>query len=758
MLRCKTTSNDDTSSSLSSGVDTEPLTKHPDADSGAGEFEDTTQEQDAPPGYVAPVVAQEDDGGGFMSGFFDGANDQPHRPNFHGDGPSDGYWAYVPYHRGQGMYNESLQWASEPDQPAGGPSTGFPYQVHASQPPDSHKRVHFDMGGPPNTRVGPPPGQPWPRVAIPPPSRPPPRPNVSNHGAGQYGGYPVFPQPIPFNAVPPAVWSQTAPEYGTEAASGYPGYIPYTMYPGYGYGFGAGPEYGHHSQAYYQGQGYEQRQGGPGQGPAVYQNGNTSSSADSWAPAQNQNNQDNGWEDSNNAGNTSGNAGGDGGWSGNNAGNTNTPGGGGGWTKDNPNNNTGSNDWIDSNDNNETTNDEEKSDGWNDDNRDNVNNNGDDTQTGWGDTHDITAPQQDNGGWEKNELNDNQASQDWGSNDSKIQKQNQGNDNWGDNKQDNNAISPLDGWSQAEAEGKAELAQEQYMPGTFPSGQPRTLYGPHGPYYMLETISTAGSTKAEVEEEPRYDVPVSHVEQTGSTHQVQPGRGYLYVHRCAKPTYIDSVESPYARFVFKYRTKQQISDEIGVQVDVEPSLDPEVKQLAGKSKEEIIDMLLRAKSALGGRIPEPPEKLARELANGLKPIVVPAPARRVGEYKIPTRPMSNQRRSEGIGLGIPDWQRLPPASHNAGRSNNNNYKHQDHTNANTNVGGGWFEQDQNQNQNQNSSGWDAGAGVGGGDYGDAGARPSSEPASPQQQGGGAWAADHGGGGAAAAQSGGQSGW
>ena len=42
------------------------------------------------------------------------------------------------------------------------------------------------------------------------------------------------------------------------------------------------------------------------------------------------------------------------------------------------------------------------------------------------------------------------------------------------------------------------------------------------------------------------------------TKQVQPGPGYMYVKKRCAPTYIDSFEEPYAKFVFKYRTKEQL--------------------------------------------------------------------------------------------------------------------------------------------------------------------------------------------------------
>jgi hypothetical protein len=82
----------------------------------------------------------------------------------------------------------------------------------------------------------------------------------------------------------------------------------------------------------------------------------------------------------------------------------------------------------------------------------------------------------------------------------------------------------------------------------------RPLYGPYGAYYSLRPRTTLSPTP-EAEEEPPFDVPETVAADKDTTHQVQPGKGYLYTHKRASPEYIDSIEEPYARFVFKYRTK-----------------------------------------------------------------------------------------------------------------------------------------------------------------------------------------------------------
>lgn len=82
----------------------------------------------------------------------------------------------------------------------------------------------------------------------------------------------------------------------------------------------------------------------------------------------------------------------------------------------------------------------------------------------------------------------------------------------------------------------------------------RDLYGPHGPYYSFRALRL-DEPKPDALEEPRYDVPKALALTRGSTKQVQPGPGYRYYKRRLEPEYIDSMDNPYARFVFKYRTK-----------------------------------------------------------------------------------------------------------------------------------------------------------------------------------------------------------
>ena len=90
------------------------------------------------------------------------------------------------------------------------------------------------------------------------------------------------------------------------------------------------------------------------------------------------------------------------------------------------------------------------------------------------------------------------------------------------------------------------------MAGIF-NGEPQPLYGPYGAYFG-PTSTHSARNKPIAGEEPRYDVPWHLFSVRGSTHQVQPGPGYKYLHKRLSPEYLESLEEPYARFVFKYGT------------------------------------------------------------------------------------------------------------------------------------------------------------------------------------------------------------
>ena len=230
------------------------------------------------------------------------------------------------------------------------------------------------------------------------------------------------------------------------------------------------------------------------------------------------------------------------------------------------NNDTAANDptasaWGQGGDANEANNDS----GWQNDGDQNNNNSGD-QQSGndananndWGDPQPGNNDNNDTqGNWDGNG-NDNvdnaqnniETQGNWDNNANDAQNNNQTQGNW-DNSDNNQPQQTQDSWNN----------NVQSAPGITTSGprSTRPLYGPYGAYYSSHArpqhTTDSLSPAAEAEEEPPFDVPESVIAERGTTHQVQPGRGYMYVHKRASPEYVDGIEEPYARFVFKYRTK-----------------------------------------------------------------------------------------------------------------------------------------------------------------------------------------------------------
>ncbi|KAF1989699.1 hypothetical protein K402DRAFT_261794 [Aulographum hederae CBS 113979] len=92
-------------------------------------------------------------------------------------------------------------------------------------------------------------------------------------------------------------------------------------------------------------------------------------------------------------------------------------------------------------------------------------------------------------------------------------------------------------------------------------------------------------------EDPLYAIPEDLAAEKGVEHQVRPGRGAEYTHRVAKPSYLDTMDRPYAVFRFKYRSKAMLEKILGKPVE-ETEVD-----LHSLSKEQLIQELLQAKKA-----------------------------------------------------------------------------------------------------------------------------------------------------------------
>lgn len=156
-------------------------------------------------------------------------------------------------------------------------------------------------------------------------------------------------------------------------------------------------------------------------------------------------------------------------------------------------------------------------------------------------------------GWDNDDSNNNNANENW--NNANNTTGNEQGGSWGADDANTNA-NPGGGDWKGSSGGSHDQQNDAAVADVVAHvvDAPRNLYGPHGPYYSLRALRL-DEPRPDAEEEPRYDVPKPIAVQRGSTKQVQPGPGYRYFKKRMIPEYVDSMETPYARFVFKYRTK-----------------------------------------------------------------------------------------------------------------------------------------------------------------------------------------------------------
>ncbi|MCJ1479656.1 hypothetical protein MMC13_008342 [Lambiella insularis] len=95
------------------------------------------------------------------------------------------------------------------------------------------------------------------------------------------------------------------------------------------------------------------------------------------------------------------------------------------------------------------------------------------------------------------------------------------------------------------------------------------------------------------EESLLYAIPEEVAQRHNISHQVQTGPPVLYHHKMATPRYMDSHESPYAVFVFHYRSQTVIEQMLNV--DAQESDEQEKERLKCLTKDEIIDHFVREK-------------------------------------------------------------------------------------------------------------------------------------------------------------------
>ncbi|KAG9679122.1 hypothetical protein KCU87_g1075, partial [Aureobasidium melanogenum] len=96
-------------------------------------------------------------------------------------------------------------------------------------------------------------------------------------------------------------------------------------------------------------------------------------------------------------------------------------------------------------------------------------------------------------------------------------------------------------------------------------------------------------------EEPMPLVPKQAARAGHVEHQVKTGKGAPYLHLCARPEYLDSMQQPYAVFTFKYRSKKVIEKKFKIEIKEEGKA---LKaKLADMSKDELADELFRLRMA-----------------------------------------------------------------------------------------------------------------------------------------------------------------
>ncbi|KAM5458946.1 hypothetical protein McanMca71_001860 [Microsporum canis] len=119
------------------------------------------------------------------------------------------------------------------------------------------------------------------------------------------------------------------------------------------------------------------------------------------------------------------------------------------------------------------------------------------------------------------------------------------------------------------------------------------------PIQRVHTLITPFCQGPEASEPPLYTVPEQVAQERSLSHQVQVGKSSIYSHKIKVPQYIDTMEEPYAKFVFKYRVKGVIESEIGK--SIERDVEAERKLLESLPREEILNQLLHAQGLLAAQ-------------------------------------------------------------------------------------------------------------------------------------------------------------
>lgn len=138
-------------------------------------------------------------------------------------------------------------------------------------------------------------------------------------------------------------------------------------------------------------------------------------------------------------------------------------------------------------------------------------------------------------------------------------------------------------------------------------------------------------------------------------------------------------------------------DEVGIEVDIEPSGDQEIQEYQNLDKQQLIDMVMRAKSLLGGRIPSPTKTISTpaEGSDISLPKAVDAPVYPYLKYNLPALRPSKSHKQQGPGseatnaVKVDDSNKENETNWNTPNENSNDWNINGQTNQNTwGIGGG----------------------------------------------------------------------
>ncbi|KAH0362824.1 hypothetical protein KCU65_g7795, partial [Aureobasidium melanogenum] len=152
-------------------------------------------------------------------------------------------------------------------------------------------------------------------------------------------------------------------------------------------------------------------------------------------------------------------------------------------------------------------------------------------------------------------------------------------------------------------------------------------------------------------EEPMPLVPKQTARAKHVEHQVKTGKGAPYLHLCARPEYLDSMQQPYAVFTFKYRSKKVIEKKFKIEIKEEGKA---LKaKLADMSKDELADELFKLRMAK-----ESSTKHTKDKAGS----VTKASAKHETKNELPTQSNTHEMPATGKTPSPAKSKRSKPAS------------------------------------------------------------------------------------------------